>query len=434
MEIKKRGQISIYICISLILVPLIISYATTSYSMYYTPEIYYSGSGYSSNTQNIIVRFSMLLSYGACAFMFLKTLLNKRIVKHKRFIPYFFMLMSMVFVITFITKDPITFLSTPGMWTDRLSIITLFSCSIYFWVYQPIYWQYTIKLLKYITIIMTVIIIAFLLTKPEIYTNRLYSLKWLHGYGVILRLMPFLFLTTGKGIKERYFAITVLVVDLIMIIVLQTRLYVVDILLYTVLFWLLFLKNLKTNKNKKQFKFIFKIGIVVFIAIVVLSILLFKVNSNDIILSDSNISMSLKMFANRLFEDTRTNQINNFMTYFWDSFPFGVGYNTRGIMSGSGAYGIDNGYLNTIYMVGLPMVFFLVLFTIQPILAAWHTNLSLTDIAIVARGTVWIVILSSSTTTAYTIEFLIFIICAGRCAWLVDSKRNTKEENNCEVV
>ena len=146
-----------------------------------------------------------------------------------------------------------------------------------------------------------------------------------------------------------------------------------------------------------------------------------KFLNNSIIIATliTNYSAS----CNLLNSITRTEQAIGFFEYFWDSFPFGVGYNTKDIPSGVGENGIDCGYLNTMYITGLSMVILLFVFTAFPIYKCWFRKNSIEQIVVIARATTWTIILLSSATTGFEIEFIYFIICAGRCAGLVEKEK-----------
>ena len=74
------------------------------------------------------------------------------------------------------------------------------------------------------------------------------------------------------------------------------------------------------------------------------------------------------------------------------------------------------------YITGLPMVILLILFTIVPIYACWSRKLAIEQIVVVSRATTWTVILLSSASTGFEIEFIFFVLCAGRCAGLLFEK------------
>lgn len=375
---------------------------------------------YSIPIVNLVSRVSSMLSYISCFWLFLNKFWKKRYVTLMEFV-YVLIIVNMLCVLLFLTNNVLAVLVDLGAWNNRMGLITVFACSIYFYAYDNIYWEYIKKLICALVLIIAFLLTFFMLTEPEIYLRRLFAYKWLHGFGVIVRLGIWLFIGTNK--KKKFLSIYVLLVDIIMIICLQARLYVIDFALQLVFIYILLLKNKNCIKDDKAFGIINGIGIVALIGLIILLVAIMVPNSGVENVFPENIQSSLEMFSERLYEDTRTEQAIGFFEYFWDSFPFGVGYNTKDIPSGVGENGIDCGYLNTMYITGLSMVILLFVFTAFPIYKCWFRKNSIEQIVVIARATTWTIILLSSATTGFEIEFIYFIICAGRCAGLVEKEK-----------
>ena len=334
---------------------------------------------------------------------------------------YLLIVITMILVLFFFTKNVPEVLFNLGAWNNRMGPITVFACSIYFYAYDDAYWNYIKKLICTLVLLIAILLTFFMLTEPEIYMRRLFAYKWLHGFGVLVRLALWLFIGTNK--KKKFLSLYVLLIDLIMIICLQTRLYIIDFALQLVFIYVLLLKNRNYLIGDKISKTIKKIVNVALIGFAILLVAIMIPNSSIVNFFPENVQSSIEMFSGRLDEDTRTEQASRFFGYFWDSFPIGVGYNTEGIPSGVGEDGIDCGYLNTMYITGLPMVILLFIFTVIPIYKCWFRKNNIEEIVVIARATTWTIILLSSASTGFEIEFIYFIICAGRCAgWIEKGK------------
>jgi hypothetical protein len=84
---------------------------------------------------------------------------------------------------------------------------------------------------------------------------------------------------------------------------------------------------------------------------------------------DSIIGRSAEGLWDRKFVDTRTNQIKPFFEKL--TLPivlFGAGYPCEGEYSSSGSKGIDCGYLNVLYVAGLPMLMLFIAMLVSPVL------------------------------------------------------------------
>lgn len=371
---------------------------------------------YSIPTVNVISRTLSILMYISCIWLFLYKFAKKRFCNKYEFI-YILIVVYMIVILLFFTKNPIQVLTDLGAWNNRMGIITVFGCVLYFYAGDDVYWPYIRKLLCWAVLASTVLVAFFLVFQPEIYIKRLYAYKWLHGFGVVLRLGLWLFIVNNK--KSIILNWIVLIIDVVMIIALQARLYIIDFVLHLFFIFALLIINRNNIGKDKTTKMVKRIGIIALCSMLLLGLALLSSEARWTRFLPENVQQSLEMFSERVDEDTRTEQAKGFFEYFWDSFPLGVGYNLDGIPSGVGENGIDCGYLNTMYVTGLPMVVLLVLFTLLPIYKCWFKRNNLNQIVIIARATTWTIILLSSATTALEIEFIFFIICSGRCSgWL----------------
>ncbi len=113
---------------------------------------------------------------------------------------------------------------------------------------------------------------------------------------------------------------------------------------------------------------------------------------------DSIIGRSAEGLWDRKFVDTRTNQIKPFFEKL--TLPivlFGAGYPCEGEYSSSGSKGIDCGYLNVLYVAGLPMLMLFIAMLVSPVLRCLRLPLSREDAVVVVAAFSYVVRLMSST-------------------------------------
>lgn len=428
-NVKIKVNIN-HICLTIILFMLLWHYGFTSYfGNYYQIE----ETGKIIISSNVIInsisKILSLLSYISCVFLCFNYFVRKGKVTKLEFI-YILIFLNMLIILFFKTTNPLSILFDLGKWNNRMGIITVIACSIFFYGANESDWKFIKKIICIFVFLSAILVFIILLTKPEIYQKRLYAYKWLHGFGVIVRLGVWIFILNNR--KSKLASLFVLIVDIIMIIVLQARLYVVDFLLQLIFICILLIKNRYSNRKDKLYKKIVRILKTSIVFFTIFIIVLFMPNSKMFNMFPKSVQTSLTFFSERLTEDTRTAQAQGFFEYFWDSFPIGVGYNTDGIPSGVGESGIDCGYLNTMYIAGVLMVVLLIFLTVIPILKTWFYKQKVEDIAVISRATTWIIILFSSASTGFEIEFMFFILCAGRCSKL--NRFRNKKNSVCEVI
>ena len=414
-----RNDLILKLSISIILFGLYIQYSINSYVGFYYG---YDEIIYSSGILNGIVRIFTITTFLGAFVLFFNWISGKRKYNYYEFILVVVFVLHFVHLFVF-TNSPLSVIFNIGEWGGRYGLVTIMSISLLFYAEEPYYWEYIKNNIKWLTLLSFILCTVFLLTKPEIYMSRAFAYKWLHGFGVGLRLGVFIYLLDEKN--KKLLKPLMFIVYVVTMICLQARIYLVDFILQ--LFFMLIVKMINRIRSRHFNKYLF-VSLGTLIAMVAI---FFYLNTTLLAYLPQNIQMAMNNFTDRFFEDTRTGQANSFMPLFFRSLPFGVGYNTTSISSGLGENGIDNGYLNAIYIVGIPMVFLGCTLTHLPIIRSIRSKLNEADLSIIGRGLAWIVILSSSTSITFSIEYIFFVIVAGRCLYIsrVVSKTIEKEES-----
>lgn len=420
-NVKMINDVLVKGCISIILFGLYIQYSLNSFMSYYYG---YSEIVYHSGILNSVIRLTTFLTFTSIFILLFLWIARKRFYTHFEFIFILLIASHLIHLLVF-TRSPASVIFDISQWGGRFGIVTIMAFSLVFYASDQYYWDFIKKIIKTLVLISFLLCAFFLITKVEIYISRAYAYKWLHGFGVALRLGMWMYLLDDEA--EKIAKLPMFCVYLISLICLQARIYLVDYLLQLVFIFILMKKN---KRNSRQYTFFLWISIV----IIAFLTAIFVFNNIELIkYLPQNVQLSTNSFLDRFFSDTRSGQADSFMPYFWDSFPFGVGYNTNGIPSGLGEQGIDNGYLNAVYIAGLPMVLIGCAITHLPIIKAFRRRLFDIDVAVISRGLAWIIILTSSATITYTFEYVFFILVAGRCLGLCLHEGEMYEKNTMDI-
>lgn len=337
------------------------------------------------------------------------------------FMLYFLMILWMWIVLLFLTEEPLKYLTSVTYASERMAPGTIIAIGLFFIAYQNTLWK---QIMRWIPLLILVSSLLFIygLTQME-YVNRFISFKWVKGPGQILTLLSIVYL--GMKIKQKSILVYIpIFLSILTGIITQTRLSIIMYLFNLFLFLHLYSRSIDISlKSKKRIKVLF---------FATLLILIMSIGLSFWIVIDPSIRSSLpnipgmdyiNAFSGRLLEDTRTEQATNFFSYFFQSLPFGIGYPSEWENSGLGENGIDNGYLNTMYVTGIPMVILLILLLVVPSFRALFLRLPGEDLAIATVAVTRAIWLLTSATTMLTFDFVVFILFAGRCAYLYDKYR-----------
>ncbi len=125
---------------------------------------------------------------------------------------------------------------------------------------------------------------------------------------------------------------------------------------------------------------------------------------------------SFQALTDRLQEDTRSGQVTDFFNRVEPkTFLFGAGYPTAGEFTGTGIEGIDVGYVDTLYVGGLPALLFVLCFFTLPPISALRARLSAEDVGVIASSIAFALGLCSSSVINLQPEVIVIAILSGRC-------------------
>ena len=140
------------------------------------------------------------------------------------------------------------------------------------------------------------------------------------------------------------------------------------------------------------------------------------------VLPDSALSL-----WDRRAEDTRSAQFTNFFKKVSpDTFLLGIGIPRPGQFSGIGVEGIDLGYVNILFIGGVPALTLFLLLHIVPAVRCIGSRFDSVDAACLASVMTYGVRLLSSTVPAFEPRYLLLMILVGRCIRL-----STERKSHC---
>ena len=329
------------------------------------------------------------------------------------------------YLLVFLTKDPLPYLTKISQLSSKLAPGTLLVIGLFFIGANPFCWA---KIPRIVNAMAWVCIALVVVGVCKIdFTSRFLAMRYLNSSVKVLglvTLVPFAFYSLKK--KTLWFKVSLALPVLAMVVCgvfTQTRLYFVVLGIYLFTYFLLSLRRAPIRQS------VATAGTVILIAF---GCILLAIASYDTILKrstnhDNQLLSASVGLVNRIDEDTRTYQYSpdsNFFQHFWNSFPWGAGYPSEDQYNGEGLEGIDNGYLNGTYIAGLPMMTCFFFLLCVPVLRSLFLKLNPLDSAIVAGAFTYVCRLGSSTVIVSDVQLVIFVLFAGRCAYLVSNERN----------
>lgn len=359
---------------------------------------------------NLLAKFLIATIY---LFIFILFTLNiKKILTNRKVYLYFLIILFLPYLLL-ISENSSSYLLSLSSASKLMAPGTIFSISLFFLVKDDEIWNGARNgfiLIWLTSLVLSVIgvsrVLLFIYTTPS-YLFRLVSLKWLWAPMIILE---FTYLIPLSLIKNKFFKIFMFILSVSLLlfcaILTQTRLVIVMSFLNAIIYSLIIGK-----KNVYR---------LIFVSLLILAFI-YTISFNDGV-----ISMGLSNFIQRLLVDTRTSGIsqiwdevsNNFFKYF----PLGGGYGNERLFT-------DLGYLNAVFVAGIPMVFFVTLLLYRPIFRLFRKRKFLfIEPWILSAALMWCFRSQISSMMAFTTEFLMFILVAGRCSTTIDkdfSNKNT---------
>jgi hypothetical protein len=140
--------------------------------------------------------------------------------------------------------------------------------------------------------------------------------------------------------------------------------------------------------------------------------------------SESTIIESARAFWERRYEDTRTGQaISFFDKVLVEELMVGKGIPRLGDYSGQGERGIDCGYINLMFIAGIPGLLLFLALHVLPAARCVRMQLTPLDAACVAAVLTYAVRLFSSTVPNLEPNYFVLLLVMGRCAAISVSRQ-----------
>ena len=324
-------------------------------------------------------------------------------------------------LLAFFTNDPKAYLTNISYLSTKLAPGALLVVGLFFVGANPYCWRQAPRYVAMVALA-CVALILFGLCNID-FSSRLLGRRYLLAPGTVLELLtlvPFAYLVEKKKKIWSYLAFCLGAGSVVLCgVFTQTRLFFVTLMTYLLVYFILRLRQMPTRAAILQ---VFKTVSILIVAVIVGAGLFqhFHALSGE---KEGAFVGSLVGLSDRIDEDSRSYQytVGPFFNHFWSSFPWGAGYPDDDQYNGEGEEGIDNGYLNSILITGLPMMICFVSLLCIPLLRSLFLKLNPVDSAIVAGAFTYAVRLATSTVLSTGLTLVIFVLFAGRCAYLVQA-------------
>jgi len=342
-----------------------------------------------------------------------------------RFLPvtymYFYvgMWLCSIYLVLGLTTYPIQVFNRCSRFFSWVAPGSLISMGLFFLSANPYAWPVVRKILYRFTVFVCVAWFFFAFQMEN--GSRIQAYRWVFSPGLALELLALLSVTAWRepGVKwycqvARYVPMGLLGITAIF---LQARLVVVIVLTLVVVYAIVQRRSIGIGKEKPDEGLSFK-------AVLLLAMVFFVLFGYVAISDDSIIGRSAEGLWDRKFVDTRTNQIKPFFEKL--TLPivlFGAGYPCEGEYSSSGSKGSDGGYLNVLYVAGLPMLMLFIAMLVSPVLRCLRLPLSREDAVVVVAAFSYVVRLMSSTLPLLSVEFVLALLLLGRTAFILHAAK-----------
>lgn len=320
-----------------------------------------------------------------------------------------------VFLLGAVSKDPLPYLTTMSGLMSKMAPGTILVLSLFFLAADERAWPYIRKYLVWTAILAVGISLVGYFQMGHV--SRFLAMRWIWAPALVLEILAILpfGVASDRAILARAFSLVPILTLIISGLLQQTRLVFVSLFLQLAVYsWLR--ARARTGGVGAGLRLVFGFGVIVLIAAIAVPYI-------ASLGGESLLVKSAQAFMGRLDVDSRTGQIAPFMSIFWEVFPVGLGYPAPGQSngeSGAGQIGIDSGYLNTMYVVGVPMMLGYFLMLVLPVLRALGLKgLAAADAAAVAGAAAYCVRMTSSSVPSLDIDFVIYVLLVGRCASLL---------------
>ena len=255
------------------------------------------------------------------------------------------------------------------------------------------------------------------------HVSRSLGMQWIWAPSLGLELLAILpiGIYSNRSLIYRWLSYCPIAVLMISGLILQTRLIFISLFIQIIVFAFLRVQARIKHKTIGFLSLGFWIGFILFFVFAILPLV-------ATIENDSLITGSAQALVERMdYTENRSAQIDPFFVKFWDVFPLGLGYPGPGQSNGEANendIGMDSGYLVTMYVTGVPMMACYFVMLVIPVLKALMLKRTQpTDAAIIACAFAYVIRMTSSTVPNMDFDFMIYVLLAGRCAYLVHNPK-----------
>lgn len=365
----------------------------------------------SNMSSNIIAQILYILMYFIILLLYILNI--KKITSNKHFIMFFMAILCLPYILLKST-NPISYITSLSGASKLMAPGTIFSVGLFFIAYDSEVWKGIRKGFIFLWIISLALCIFGILniilkineTSP--YAFRILALKWLWAPMIVLEFTYLIPLSIIKNKRKRMIIFWIsLALVLISAILTQTRLVIIMTALNAIFYSFIV-------ERKNIIKILFSIVLILII------INIFK----D---TEGIIGSALRNFFSRVLSDTRSDGIlmilSEISSNLFKYIPFGGGYGNEVLFA-------DLGYLNAIFVGGIPMTFFLTILLYIPIFKCFYKKREIIiEPWVLSSALMWCFRSQISSMMSFTTEFLMFILVAGHCSSILDNKilhKNTK--------
>ncbi|MBS4200277.1 hypothetical protein KHA93_11610 [Bacillus sp. FJAT-49732] len=430
--IRSRFSFANFLFIVVVIFSYVALWSSTVFSRYRNAELYstfqVSFEEVVSNTNVLATQISLIVVFAGIYLIIITNL--KSIFNNKRNIFYVVMI-TLIPYLLLKSDDPLSYLTSLSNGSVQLGPYTVVGIALFFYAYNPRNWHSIEKAIRILTILSILTAFYGLAQYYAFFsqlgmTSRVVALKWLWTSTICLQFTLIYWLYWGskktKKKKSAFMTVTLLILfQYLLALLTEMRL----VLVITTIGILLYLY--KTGKIKR----VFMVGITL-IAIAAWLVVYLLSKSGFLLPPTNLINNAINGFLIRFSADTRSADLKEFIDFvigdFFSFFPVGYGY------SQSVDFIVDSGILNTLFMTGPIMLLMAYMLLIRPALHLRKFKLSPEEAWIWVIAVMWILRFFTSSTMVFNTEFLIFIIVAGRSAWILDDKIKRDKYNKINAV
>ncbi len=349
-----------------------------------------------------------------------------------RFLPvsymylYAGMWLCSIYLVLGLTTHPIQVFNRCSRFFSWVAPGTLISMGLFFLSANPYAWPVIRKMLYRFTVFVCVAWFFFAVQMEN--GSRVQAYRWVFSPGLALELLALLSLVAWREPGTKWYYQVARYVPMALLgltaVFLQARLVVVIFLTLVVVYAIVQRRSIGIGKEKPDEGLSFN-------AVLLLAVVFFFLFGYIAISENSVIEGSAEGLWERKFVDTRTNQIKPFFEKLTPSIVlFGAGYPCEGEYSSSGSKGMDCGYLNVLYVSGLPMLTLFIAMLVSPVLRCLRLPLNREDAVVVVTSFAYVLRLMSSTLPLLSVEFVLALLLLGRTAFILHA---AKEEEARQV-